>query len=395
MRRLSGWDVAVLAAVVVLSALVLADGPDAGELAGGLAANAALLVVWFVLGRRGDESRAAVPASALLILIAGVATALTPTMATIQAIVFPVLWFLARTATRAVVANVLLALSVATGFVVGLGASPSVVLQAAVVEVISLAGSFAIGFWITRISRESDERKRLLSELRETQALLAAASRDAGVRGERERLARELHDTIAQDLTGLVLLIQRTRRELQAADPTVGETIDLLEESARATLAETRGLVASSAPLALTDGGIVAALERLGDRIEREAGIAVTVEASGASLDRDEEVVLLRCAQEALSNARRHADATSAIVSLVVDDETAAVSVRDDGAGFDPSSPRSGFGLDGLADRLALVGGRLTIDSAPGRGTTLTARLPRREAARADVTVGPGTEAGA
>jgi signal transduction histidine kinase len=385
----SGWDVAVLVAVAVLCVLVVANGVEGAELVGGLAANAALLVVWFALGRRGAESRSGSAAIVLLILLGGVATAITPSMATMQAILFPVLWQLARTTRGAVVSNVLLAVSVGIGYVVGLGPSMAVVLQATVIETISVIGSLAIGFWISRISIESEERRRLIAELHDTQELLAAASRDAGMLTERERLARELHDTIAQDLTGLVLLVQRTRREIAAGDPTVGETLDLLEDSARAALAETRALVASSAPVALSDGGIVAALERLGARLERETGIAVTVsvpavgsdgdraDAPATALDRDEEIVLLRCAQEGLSNVRRHAGATAASVALSVTDSNATITVRDDGRGFDASLPRTGFGLDGLTDRLALVGGLLEVDSVPGSGTTLTARLPR------------------
>jgi signal transduction histidine kinase len=387
----SGWDVAVLVAVAVLCVLVVANGVEGAELVGGLAANAALLIVWFALGRRGADSRSGSAAIALLILLGGVATAITPSMATMQAILFPVLWQLARTTRGAVVTNMLLAVSVGIGYVVGLGPSLAVVLQATVIETISVIGSLAIGFWISRISIESEERRRLIAELHDTQELLAAASRDAGMLTERERLARELHDTIAQDLTGLVLLVQRTRREVVAADPTVGDTLDLLEDSARAALAETRGLVASSAPVGLSDGGIVAALERLGARMERETGIAVTVsipaggdacggsgaDAPATALDRDEEIVLLRCAQEGLSNVRRHANATAASVVLSVTDTSATVEVRDDGRGFDASLPRTGFGLDGLTDRLALVGGLLEIDSVPGSGTTLTARLPR------------------
>jgi signal transduction histidine kinase len=386
----SGWDVAVLVAVAVLCVLVVANGVEGAELVGGLAANAALLVVWFALGRRGADSRSGSVAIVLLILLGGVATAITPSMATMQAILFPVLWQLARTTRGAVVTNALLAVSVGVGYAVGLGPSTAVLLQATVIEAISLTGSLAIGFWISRISIESEERRRLIAELHDTQKRLAAASRDAGMLTERERLARELHDTIAQDLTGLVLLVQRTRREVVAADPTVGETLDLLEDSARAALAETRALVASSAPVALSDGGIVAALERLGARMERETGITVTVSepvggdgapAGAAALDRDEEIVLLRCAQEGLSNVRRHAGATAASVVLSVTDTTATVTVRDDGRGFDASLPRTGFGLDGLTDRLALVGGLLEIDSVPGSGTTLTARLPRHRGA--------------
>jgi signal transduction histidine kinase len=382
----SGWDIAVLVAVAVLCVLVVANGVEGPELVGGLAANAALLVVWFTLGRRGADSRSGRAAIVLLILLGGVATAVTPSLATMQAILFPVLWQLARTTREAVVTNVLLAVSVGIGYVVALGPSMAVVLQATVIETISVIGSLAIGFWISRISIESEERRRLIGELHDTRELLAAASRDAGMLTERERLARELHDTIAQDLTGLVLLVQRTRREVVAADPTVGETLDLLEDSARAALAETRALVASSAPVGLSDGGIASALERLGARMERETGIAVIVTVPGAgrdtavsraALDRDEEIVLLRCAQEGLSNVRRHASATAASVALLITDSSATVVVRDDGRGFDAALPRTGFGLDGLADRLALVGGVLEIDSAANRGTTLTARLPR------------------
>lgn len=398
MIRASGWDIAVLVAAVVLCALVVANGAEGPELAGGLAANAALVVVWFTLGRRGEHSRAAPVAVALLIVVSGVAAAVTPSMATMQAIVFPLLWALARTTRGAIITNLLLAVSVGTGYTVGLGVTADVIYEALVIELISFVGSLAIGLWITRISVESEERKRLLAELRDTQALLAAASRDAGVYGERERLARELHDTIAQDLTGLVLLVQRTRREVQSGHPTVGETLDLLEDSARATLAETRALVAVSAPVALEEGGLVAALERLGERIGRESGVLVTVSAhvaDGAApgsvpLERDDEVALLRLAQESLSNVRRHAGATRATVSLALDASGARLSVEDDGRGFDTSAPRTGFGLDGLSDRFALAGGGIEIDSAPGRGTIVTGVLP---GARRASTVRSSTEA--
>lgn len=408
---MTGWDAAVLAAVVVLCALVLANGDTGGELGGGFASIAVLAVVWFAVARRaaGADSGwdpaptgAAVPVSmGLFIVLGGVATAANPSLATMQAILFPLLWMLARTMRGAVVANLLLAVSVVVGFLAGLGVTFAVLREAVVIEVISVAGSLAIGFWIARISRENAEHQRLLGELRDTQDRLAAASRDAGMVVERERLSRELHDTIAQDLTGLVLLTERVRRELVTGEQAVGETLELLEDSARAALAETRALVASSAPVGLVEGGLGAALDRLGSRIEREAGIRVAVSAPGslndaasgsgsgsrsgpdvAGLTRDEEVVLLRCAQEALSNVRRHASASHVEVSLAVSAEAAVLRVVDDGRGFDPSvvdsrASRTGFGLDGLAERLAIGGGSLSVESGEGRGTMLTATLPR------------------
>ena len=212
MKKVSGWDVAVLAAAVVLVALLAANRVTGDEFLGGVAAIAALVVVWFAVARRGSESAAAPVAVVLLIVLGGVATAATPALATMQAILFPLLWFLARSTRQAVMTNVLLAVSAGIGYVAGLGWSSDFVLEIVVIEVISLSGSFAIGFWISGISRESDERQRLLGELRDTQELLASANRDAGMLGERARLSRELHDTIAQDLTGLVLLTQRVRR---------------------------------------------------------------------------------------------------------------------------------------------------------------------------------------
>ena len=373
-----GWDIAVASAAAILVALTLANGAGGTELAGAIGTIAALLVVWALVGRNGvDGSPRAYVFAALLILLSGVGTAISPGMATVQAIAFPLLWRCARATRDAVVLNVLLAASVGTGYVVRLGGTPSAFAQAAVIEVISLAGSFAIGFWITRISVESAARERLLDELSATQSQLAVVSRDAGVLSERERLAREIHDTIAQDLTGLVLLAQRTRRELIGGSPTVGETIDLLEESARSALAETRALVAASAPVALAEGGIAAALERLGERFGRETGIAVHIAAHTAlPLDRDTEVVLLRCAQEGLANVRKHSGAAAASVSLRLDDAAVTLVVSDDGRGFDAAAPRSGYGLDGLRDRLALGGGSFHIETSPGSGTVLTASLP-------------------
>ena len=378
MGNTRGWSVAVVSAAAILVALLFVNGAEDGELVGGCAAILALLLVWFLVALPAEEGTSrAYTAAAALIVISGVGTAIHPGMATIQAIVFPLLWRASRSSRDAVALNALLALSVGCGYFIALGATASAFWQALVIEAISLAGSLAIGFWITRISVESAARERLLGELSATQSQLAAVSRDAGVLSERERLAREIHDTIAQDLTGLVLLAQRTRRELLGGSPTVGETIDLLEESARSALAETRALVAASAPVALTEGGIAAALDRLGERFGRETGIAVRIEADAAlPLDRDTEVVLLRCAQEGLANVRKHSEAATASVSLRLDGAVVTLVVRDDGRGFDASAPRVGYGLDGLRDRLALGGGGFHIETSPGNGTALTASLP-------------------
>jgi len=377
MSGFRGWDIAVVSAAAILVALVLANGAEGAELFGAAAVVVAVVISWFALGRGSDEgSPRALTASALIIVLSGVGTAISPSMATVQAIAFPLMWILQRTTRAAVVANVLLAVSVGTGYFLSLGATPNALSQALVIETVSLAGSFAIGFWITRISVESAGRARLLDELRETQARLEALSHDAGAMGERERLAREIHDTIAQDLTGLVLLAQRTRRELVAGTPTVGETVDLLEESARHALAETRSLVATGAPVGLTGDGIVSALERLAERFSRETGIAVRLTGEVPPLARETEVVLLRCAQEALANVRKHSGAVTATLDLFVRDGSVGIVIGDSGDGFDPGTAREGFGLPGMRARLGLVGGSLSIESSQGEGTRVTASLP-------------------
>jgi signal transduction histidine kinase len=205
-------------------------------------------------------------------------------------------------------------------------------------------------------------------------------SRDAGVSSERERLAREIHDTIAQDLTGLVLVLvaQRARRELDNNHPAAAaEQLELIEDNARAALAEARALVTASAPVGLTGEGITSALERLAERYSRETELTVAVDAGQLSaIARETEVVVLRCAQEALANVRKHASATHVTIAVTADDSTLTMSVTDDGIGFDPASAHTGFGLEGMSERLALVSGRLNIDSS-GAGTTLRATIPQ------------------
>lgn len=372
------WDIAVVSTGAVLAALLLANQVTTSDFVWALVVYAAIAVVWFALGR-GHENGVprAMAASALIIVLAGVGTAITPSMATAQVIVFPLAWYFAKDLRHGIVSSVLVTLSVGTGYFFSAGADLESLLEALAVEGISLAGSLAIGLWITRISTESASRARLLDELTAAQDSLAALNRDAGVASERERLAREIHDTIAQEITGLVLLAQSSRRELEGGRYVEAQAqLDLLEESARTALAETRALVAASATVGLADDGIGAALTRLAERFGRETGTIVTLDVADVPvLGRDTEVVLLRCAQEGLANVRKHARAGSVTLELSSTAGTITLIVRDDGSGFDPRATTDGFGLEGMRDRLALVGGSLAISSSPA-GTELIASLP-------------------
>jgi signal transduction histidine kinase len=171
------------------------------------------------------------------------------------------------------------------------------------------------------------------------------------------------------------MLAQRARRE-QDTGVQGAETLALIEDNARAALAETRSLVAGRAAVGVEDGGITDSLSRLAQRFSRETGITVGVEAGEVPpLERDTEVVLLRVAQEGLANVRKHSGAGNAVVQLRFEGDAARLAVRDDGGGFDPSAASNGYGLAGMRERLALVGGDLEVSSGTG-GTTLTATLP-------------------
>lgn len=374
------WHVAVAATGIAMTVVVLVSSLPGWRTLGALAALWIFVLAWFTIGARACY-RPAPTAVFITIVIActGAATAFSPSMATMQAIAYPLVWVFVERLRMAIIANVLLALAVGVGFVISLGTSEAALTQIVATLVLSLGFSMAMGLWITRIFELSRERQELIDRLQAAQGQLETLHRDAGATSERERLAREIHDTIAQSLTGIVLLAQRAQGEFASGGAALGDQLALLESGARDALAETRALVAATASANLVDGGVAAALERLGERFTRETDVRVTVTIMGtASMDRDAEVVVLRCAQEGLANVRKHAQAGTASVALEVAESVASLTVTDDGAGFDTSAASSGFGLLGLRERLTLVGGSLTVTSG-GRGTRLVATLPLAE----------------
>ncbi|OII13111.1 hypothetical protein BIU97_04125 [Curtobacterium sp. MCBA15_009] len=336
---------------------------------------AVLVLAYGAFGWRGyDVRRAAAGFLPLLVLSALVLPAVVPSAAFVQCVLFPVAWSQVERVRTAVALSLAIGVAAAVGLQIASG--PSALGSTLLIEGISVAGACALGLWITRIARLSDDRRRLIEELRTAQDSLAEAHRAAGVTSERERLARELHDTVAQDLAGIVMLTERARGDLAAGHlDRLGERLTVLEESARLALEGSRTLVAAGAAGIVSDG-LAAALHRLGERFTRETNVSVVVDAVDDPLGRDAQVVLLRTAQEALANVRSHARATSARVTLRVTADDARLTVADDGVGFDPSVPSAGHGLRGLRERLALADGTCTVTSEPGRGTVLEVTLP-------------------
>jgi signal transduction histidine kinase len=232
------------------------------------------------------------------------------------------------------------------------------------------------GKFILHVIEESRERADLIAELEASQAEVVRLSREAGTAAERERLAREIHDTLAQGFTSIVTLAQAIESEVDTDPAAARRHAELAARTARDNLGEARAMVAALAPADLTSGSLVDAVRRQADRLADETGLSVRYEVADGlpALTMPSEVVLLRGAQEALNNVRRHAAASAVTVHLSLVDGSVRLSVRDDGAGFD-ADQTDGFGLRGMRSRAEQVGGTLSVRSGPG-GTELTLEVP-------------------
>ncbi|OEJ97825.1 two-component sensor histidine kinase [Streptomyces thermolilacinus SPC6] len=251
--------------------------------------------------------------------------------------------------------------------------------------------------------RENERRRQLIDELVATRAELAAAERHAGTLAERERLAREIHDTLAQGLSSIQLLLRAAERALPPGSPAAAH-IERAREEARGNLAEARRFVRALTPPDLQRGSLVAALERLSaqgapreggggagvpsDRVGGAAGgvpgraprVRFSLSGTPVPLPTPYEVALLRIAQSALANTVRHAAACRAEVTLTFMDASVTLDVVDDGVGFDPAvcvpSADGGFGLPAMRVRAESLGGTFAVESAPGQGTAVAVTLP-------------------
>jgi signal transduction histidine kinase len=237
---------------------------------------------------------------------------------------------------------------------------------------VAFGGQFS--WWIQRIIQQSRERADLIAQLVATRAELAESERQAGMLAERQRLAVEIHDTLAQGFTSILMLLEAA----ESASPAQARVHR--ERAARAVqenLAEARALVSAQRPTELADSSLPDALRRLVDRLGEETSVVTSWELTGEArgLHAGTEVIVLRCAQEALTNVRRHADAARAALRLRYLPGQLRLEVSDDGAGFDPTAA-PGFGLAGMRERVTQAGGQLAIRSAQGSGTVLTVEVP-------------------
>ncbi|WP_448004423.1 sensor histidine kinase [Agromyces bauzanensis] len=252
---------------------------------------------------------------------------------------------------------------------------------------ISSGVAIVIGLGYRAMSQETRDRQALILDLLATREELAAASREAGTLAERERLAREIHDTVAQGLSSIQMLLHAAERDID--DERTREKLRLARETAADNLGETRRFIRELTPPSLDEQTLPAALRRLTDAVNEQAEQSgartrVTFRTSGTPvmLPMAADASLLRIAQGGLANVLRHSDASRAELTLSYLGDEIALDIVDDGVGFDPAAAQRdevegvAFGIRAMRQRAERQGGTIVIEAAPGEGTAISVRIP-------------------
>jgi signal transduction histidine kinase len=394
------------AAFVVLAALAAANvltthEPERWARPGALGAIGAIAVGYAVAGRVGlataDRSRRAkLMTTAYLVVVVlgtGLLARTSPGSLFIYFIVYPQVWVLVDRRRPAIVWTLLVLVASLSGLLLHQARTHDAVVAAIGNQLVGALFSLLLGLWVHMLFHRTLEQARLIDELERAKAEVAALERERGALAERERMARDVHDTLAQGYTSILMLARTALAQLRVDPAAARERLELVEEVAQENLAQARALVASQAPVELDGTSLPDALAQLARRFTRETGIDVDVRfvtgdpvgdvpaatqavaVAGSGLRPAEELVLLRAAQEALTNARRHASPSRVSLTLhVARPGAATVRVVDDGVGF-AAGAEPGSGLTGLRGRVEEAGGELSVISAPGAGTSLEARI--------------------
>lgn len=254
--------------------------------------------------------------------------------------------------------------------------------------VIGAAVAVGIVKIVESLSAESERRQRLLDELQATQSELSVAERAAGAAGERERLAREIHDTLAQGFSSIQLLTRAVSGALERGETATAQGyVDQIDRAARDNLEEARRFVWELASPQLEGSGLAEALVRLGKQVSDQSGVKVSVDVYGdmPPLSPAVDFALLRIAQSAIANAVEHAETGRIVVTLNDMEDVVRLDVVDQGVGFDPAALQAsghqttamphGFGLASMRARAEAVGAKLTIESSPGAGAAIAVEV--------------------
>ncbi len=241
-----------------------------------------------------------------------------------------------------------------------------------------------MALWMRAIIGQSIQRRDLIKELEQSQSELAAAERRAGVLAERQRLAHEIHDTLAQGFTSIIMHLEAADQALPSDNETVATHLDFARTMARDSLKQARRVVDNLRPASLEGHTLPEAIERTAVRWSEQTGVGVQTTSTGEPLllHPDVEVTLLRATQEGLNNIRKHASASQVDITLSYMGSVVILDVQDNGIGMNEERNRKtadtdgGFGLIAMRQRVAQFNGSVSLESDPGEGTTLVVEIP-------------------
>lgn len=361
---------------VVPPALAVADAPGATRFPV-LALLAVLALSYGAVGLfPGSPVLRHRPYLYVLVVGLGAMSYLLDGSAALFVVTLPHFWIYTASARAAIALSGLAAAGVVAGNVVRQGWDGEFFTGNVIFTLIGYAAGVLIGLVVRHISEDADERaRRLRAELEDARLRLVEAHQRQGAADERERLAREIHDTLAQGFASIVVLAEAARSGLEDDPGRAARQLLAIENTARENLAEARVLVGAAPRGGVAAGSVADTLRRTLDRFTEDTGIGVTSELPDVTCDQQTRIALLRCTQESLANVRKHAGASAVEVVLTAQAYGVELEITDDGRGF-VAEDSHGFGLHGMRERLAELGGDLTVTSSVGDGTRVLAMVP-------------------
>ncbi|NOJ61674.1 sensor histidine kinase [Arthrobacter sp. 260] len=378
------WHIGFYTAIVVVVLVILNGEPNPATKTLTLSVLAVLAIAYpFLTRQRYLGTWRPVAYVVLLILVVGFLAFLPGSGAVLLFVAFPQIWMFSSTARSGLIGTAAICVAVAIGQLSRFSGATEDLVGIGLQAVLSFLASTMLGLWIYKIIDQSEDRAQLLADLDAARAELQLADQRQGAMAERERMSREIHDTLAQGFTSVVMLSEAALAQLRTAGPGNAAQQDLttrletINATARDNLQEARALIASTGPSQLQGGDLLGALERLAAAATQAGSdTSCALPERLPSLTSNQQIALLRSAQEGLTNIRKHADASRTYLTLDHTGTELHLRVSDDGVGFDPGLDTSGYGLQSISARLGEIGGALTIRSVVGTGTTLEMVVP-------------------
>ena len=243
---------------------------------------------------------------------------------------------------------------------------------------IAVIGISVLGYWLSQVIDQSYSRHELIQQLQQTRAELATSERNAGMLKERQRLAHEIHDTLAQGFTSIVMHLEAADQVLQTDTNTAQQHLDYARNMARHSLDQARRVINDLRPQPLEDSSLIDALERLHEEFAQRTDVQTSFNVTGEPepLHPHIEVTLLRATQEALNNISKHAQASETNITLSFMGDLVMLDVQDNGVGMCVDDAHQGYGLTAMRQRVAEFSGAVELESAENEGTTLVVSIP-------------------